>query len=52
MARVFEANLQFHDAFAFHLSPYQFKVTIRRDCDVVVHGIWATLDTHLDWVVF
>ncbi len=43
--------LQFCDAFIFHLSPYQFKVVVKSGCEVVFHGIWATLDGHHDWVV-
>jgi hypothetical protein len=27
-------------------------VAVRRGCEVVVHGINATLDAHIDWVVF
>jgi hypothetical protein len=42
----------FCDAFTSHLSPYQFEVVVKRGCEVVVDGIQATLDAHLDWVVF
>jgi hypothetical protein len=38
--------LQFHDVFAFHLSPYQFGVVVKSDCEVMVYGIWATMDAH------
>jgi hypothetical protein len=44
--------LQFCDVFVFHLSPYQFGVAVRRGCEVMIHNIHATLDAHLDWVVF
>ncbi len=43
--------LQFCDVFVFHLSPYQFEVVVGGGYEVVLHGIWATLDAHLDWVV-
>jgi hypothetical protein len=43
--------LQFCDAFTFHLSPYQFGVVVKKGCEAMVHGIWATLDAHFDWVV-
>jgi hypothetical protein len=43
--------LQFHDAFAFHLSPYQFRVVVKRGCEAMVHDIWVILDAHPDWVV-
>jgi hypothetical protein len=44
--------LQFCDAFAFHLSPYQFGVVVKRGCEAMVYGIWAILDAHHNWVVF
>jgi hypothetical protein len=37
--------------FVFHLSPYQFEVVVGGGYEVVLHGIWATLDAHFDWVV-
>lgn len=43
--------LQFRDVFIFHLSPYQFKVAVKSGCEVMFHGIWATLDGHHDWAV-
>jgi hypothetical protein len=30
--------LKFFAMFVFHLSPYRFKMTIRRGCEVMVHG--------------
>jgi hypothetical protein len=44
--------LQFYDAFLRHLSPHQFKVATKGDCEVVVHGIKCTLYLYLDWVIF
>ncbi len=44
--------MQFHDAFAFHLSPYLFTMVIKRGCEVVIHGIEAILDAPSNWVVF
>jgi regulator of sigma D len=43
--------LQFCDVLVSHLSPYHFKVVIRKGCEVMIHNIQATLDAHLDWVV-
>jgi hypothetical protein len=43
--------LQFYDTFATHLSLYQFKVTTKCDCEMVIHGIKCTLDLHPNWVV-
>jgi hypothetical protein len=31
--------LQFHDAFIFHLSPYEFRVMIKGGCETMIHGI-------------
>jgi hypothetical protein len=50
MSRV--SSIQFHDAFAFHLSPYLFTMVIKRGCEVVIHGIEAILDAPSNWVVF
>jgi len=44
--------LQFWDAFATHFSPHQFIITTKGGCEVVIHGIWCTLDLHPNWVVF
>ncbi len=43
--------LQFHDAFSTHLSPHQFGVTVRGGCEAIVHGIWATLNVHPNWML-
>lgn len=43
--------LQFCDAFAFHLSSYQFGVVVKRGCEAMVYGIRATLDAHPNWVM-
>jgi hypothetical protein len=43
--------LKFCGVFASHLSPYRFRVVIRRGCEVMVHGLQAILDAHFDWVV-
>jgi hypothetical protein len=44
--------MQFDDVFASHLSPYSFGMAIKRGCEVVAHGIKATLDAPSNWVVF
>jgi hypothetical protein len=41
--------MQFHDAFNSHLSPYLFKMTIKKGCEVVAHGIKITLDALSGW---
>jgi hypothetical protein len=41
---------QFHDAFAFHLSPHQFGVAIKGGYEVMMQGIHATLNVHPNWV--
>jgi len=43
--------LKFFDVFVSHLSPYRFKMAIRRGCEVMVRGLQTILDAHLDWVV-
>jgi hypothetical protein len=44
--------LQFCDAFAYHLlMPYQFGMVVKRGCEAMVHGIWATLNAHSDLAV-
>jgi hypothetical protein len=43
--------MYFLNVFASQLSPYQFEVTIKGGCEVVVHGIQTTLDAHCDSMV-
>ncbi len=43
--------LKFFDVFVSHLSPYRFRMAIRKGCEVMVRGLQAILDAHLDWVV-
>jgi hypothetical protein len=33
-----------------HFSPHQFRITTKGGCEIIIHGIWCTLDLHLDWV--
>jgi hypothetical protein len=34
--------------FFFQLLPHQFGVVVKGGCEVLVHGIQAVLDVHLD----
>jgi len=43
--------LQFHDAFATHFSPHQFKITTKGGCEAIIHGIICTLDLQPDSIV-
>jgi hypothetical protein len=43
--------LQFHDVFVTHFFPHQFGVTTKGGCETIIHGIWCTLNLHLNWVV-
>jgi len=36
--------LHFWDAFATHLSPHQFEVATKGECETIIHGIKCTLD--------
>ncbi len=43
--------IQFKDTFVEHFSPRQFGVATLGKCEMVVHGVKAMLDLHLEWVV-
>jgi len=40
--------LQFHEAFATHFSPHQFRVTTKGGYEAIIHNIRCTLDLHFD----
>jgi hypothetical protein len=42
---------QFHETFATHFSPHQFRIATKVGCEAIIHDIRCTLDLHLDWVV-
>ncbi|KAL2610010.1 hypothetical protein R1flu_028583 [Riccia fluitans] len=44
-------GFQFWEALADHFSPLQFGVATRGGCEIIIHGLWATLDLHSDWIV-
>ncbi|KAL2634304.1 hypothetical protein R1flu_005783 [Riccia fluitans] len=44
-------GFQFREALVDHFSPLQFGVATRGGCETIIHGLRATLDLHLDWVV-
>jgi hypothetical protein len=43
--------IQFKDIIVKHFSPHLFGVRIHGKCEIVVHGVQAMLNLHLDWVV-
>jgi hypothetical protein len=44
--------LRFCDAFVTNLSPHQFKIVTKGECELVIHGIRCTLNFFFDWVGF
>jgi hypothetical protein len=40
--------LQFHDAFATHFFPHQFKIVTKGGCETIIHSIKCTLNLHVD----
>jgi phosphopantetheine adenylyltransferase len=43
--------IQFKNTFVKHFNPHQFGVATSNRCEIVVHGVRAMLDIHLEWVV-
>jgi hypothetical protein len=43
--------IQFKNTFVKHFSPHQFGVATPGWCEIVVDGVRAMLDIHLEWVV-
>ncbi len=41
----------FKDTFVEHFSPHDFGVAMLGRCEIMVHGVRAMLDLHLEWVV-
>jgi hypothetical protein len=37
---------KFHDAFATHFSPHQFRITIKGGYEIIIHDVMCTMDFH------
>ncbi|KAL2643240.1 hypothetical protein R1flu_010827 [Riccia fluitans] len=44
-------GFQFRKTLANHFSPLQFGVVTHGGCETIIHGLYATLDLHPDWII-